>query len=100
MYQTHIVILNLIYLLYRLFKLLGFDTAIKPPYKNLEVKYDSNYLFAKNSPDQWSLVLTGEKEHNQILIEERKRLNEILNRILKKSAKNPRQPARCTPQSF
>ena len=42
-------------------------TSIRPPSKNLEVKYDSNYLFAKNSPDQWSLVLTEKKEHNQII---------------------------------
>ena len=41
-------------------------TSIKPPSKNLEVKYDNNYLFAKNSPDQWSLVLIDKKEHNQI----------------------------------
>ena len=42
-------------------------TSIKPPSKNLEIKYDSNYLFGKNSPDQWSLILTGKKDHNQIL---------------------------------
>ena len=42
-------------------------TSIKPPSKNLEIKYDSNYLFGKNSPDQWSLVLTDKKDHNQIL---------------------------------
>tara|TARA_B100001057_G_scaffold382542_1_gene388593 strand:+ start:561 stop:1085 length:525 start_codon:yes stop_codon:yes gene_type:complete len=42
-------------------------TSIKPPSKNLEVKYDNNYLFAKNSPDQWSLVLTEKKEHNQVI---------------------------------
>ena len=41
-------------------------TSIQPPSKNLEIKHDSNYLFAKNSPDQWSLVLTDKKEHNQI----------------------------------
>ena len=41
-------------------------TSIQPPSKNLEVKYDNNYLFAKNSPDQWSLVLIDKKEHNQI----------------------------------
>tara|TARA_B100001057_G_scaffold150978_1_gene150908 strand:- start:423 stop:947 length:525 start_codon:yes stop_codon:yes gene_type:complete len=42
-------------------------TSIKPPSKNLEIKYDINYLFSKNSPDQWSLVLTDKKDHNQIL---------------------------------
>ena len=42
-------------------------TSIKPPSKNLEIKYDSNYLFGKNSPDQWSLVLTDKKDHIQIL---------------------------------
>ena len=42
-------------------------TSIKPPTKNLEVKYDSNYLFAKNSPDQWSLLLIEKKDHQQVL---------------------------------
>ena len=42
-------------------------TSIKPPSKNLEVKHDSKYLFATNSPDQWSLILTDKKEHNQII---------------------------------
>ena len=42
-------------------------TSIKPTSKNLEVKYDLNYLFAKNSFDQWSLILTEKKDHNQIL---------------------------------
>tara|TARA_Y100001970_G_scaffold219236_1_gene268974 strand:+ start:134 stop:658 length:525 start_codon:yes stop_codon:yes gene_type:complete len=42
-------------------------TSIKPPSKNLEIKYDSNYLFAKSSFDQWSLILTEKKEHQQIL---------------------------------
>ena len=42
-------------------------TSIKPPSKNLEVKYDLNYLFAKNSFDQWSLILTEKKDHHQIL---------------------------------
>ena len=42
-------------------------TSIKPPSKNLEIKYDLNYLFAKNSFDQWSLILTEKKEHHQIL---------------------------------
>ena len=41
-------------------------TSIKPPSKNLEIKYDLNYLFAKNSFDQWSLILTEKKEHHQI----------------------------------
>ena len=40
-------------------------TSIKPPSKNLEIKYDLNYLFAKNSFDQWSLILTEKKEHHQ-----------------------------------
>ena len=42
-------------------------TSIKPPSKNLEVKHDLNYLFAKSSFDQWSLILTDKKVHNQIL---------------------------------
>ena len=42
-------------------------TSIKPPSRNLEIKCDENYIFGKNSPDQWSLVLTDKKEHNQII---------------------------------
>tara|TARA_Y100000590_G_scaffold177628_1_gene202817 strand:- start:38 stop:562 length:525 start_codon:yes stop_codon:yes gene_type:complete len=42
-------------------------TSIRPPSKNLEIKYDLNFLFAKNSFDQWSLILTEKKEHQQIL---------------------------------
>ncbi len=42
-------------------------TSIKPPSKNLEIKYDLNYLFAKSSFDQWNLILTEKKEHQQIL---------------------------------
>ncbi len=42
-------------------------TSIRPPAKNLEIKYDLNYLFAKSSFDQWSLILTEKKEHQQIL---------------------------------
>ena len=42
-------------------------TSIRPPSKNLEIKYDLNYLFAKSSFDQWSLILTEKKEHQQIL---------------------------------
>ena len=43
------------------------NTSIKPPSKNLEIKYDLNYLFAKNSFDQWSLILIEKKEHHQIM---------------------------------
>ena len=41
-------------------------TSVKPPLRNLEVKYDENYVFGKNSPDQWSLIFIHKKEHNQI----------------------------------
>ena len=42
-------------------------TSIKPPSKNLEIKYDLNYLFAKNSFDQWSLIYLEEIDYNNIL---------------------------------
>ena len=41
-------------------------TSVKPPLRNLEIKYDENYVFGKNSPDQWSLIFIHKKEHNQI----------------------------------
>ena len=42
-------------------------TSVKPPLRNLEVKYDENFVFGKNSPDQWSLIFIDKKEHNQII---------------------------------
>ena len=38
-----------------------------PPSKNLEVRTNHKFIFAKNSFDQWSLILTEKKEHHQIL---------------------------------
>ena len=42
-------------------------TSIKPPSKILEVKYDLNYLFAKNSFDQWSLIYLVEQGYKEVL---------------------------------
>ena len=42
-------------------------TSIKPPSKNLEVKYDLNYIFAKNSFDQWSLVCLEKQSDKEML---------------------------------
>ena len=42
-------------------------TSIKPPSKNLEIKYDLNYLFAKNSFDQWSLIYLVEQDYKEVL---------------------------------
>ena len=43
------------------------ETSLQPPSKNLEIKTSDKYIFAKNSFDQWSLILTEKKEHHQIL---------------------------------
>ena len=43
------------------------EISIFPPSKNLEVTKDDRFMFAKNSFDQWSLILTEKKDHNQIL---------------------------------
>ena len=41
--------------------------SIKPPSKNLEVFTDANYLFAKQSFDQWSLIYLVEQKYKDIL---------------------------------
>ena len=38
-----------------------------PPTKNLEVVLNNDYLFAKNSFDQWSLIYLFEQSHKDIL---------------------------------
>ena len=47
-------------------KIIEEKTSIKPPSRNLEIKYDENYVFGKNSPDQWSLIFIDKKQQNQI----------------------------------
>ena len=43
------------------------EISALPPSKNLEVIINDKFMFAKNSFDQWSLILTEKKEHHQIL---------------------------------
>ena len=41
--------------------------SILPPSNNLEIINKENYIFAKNSFDQWSLIYTDEIDYNKIL---------------------------------
>jgi heterotetrameric sarcosine oxidase gamma subunit len=43
------------------------EISMIPPSKNLEVVTDNNYLFAKQSFDQWSLIYLAEKKYKDIL---------------------------------
>ena len=43
------------------------EISMTPPSKNLEVVTDNNYLFAKQSFDQWSLIYLIKKEYKSIL---------------------------------
>ena len=43
------------------------EISVLPPSKNLEVIINDKFMFAKNSFDQWSLILTEKKEHLQIM---------------------------------
>ncbi len=43
------------------------EISILPPSKNLEIVNKDNYIFAKNSFDQWSLIYTDEIDYNKIL---------------------------------
>ena len=43
------------------------EIAILPPAKNLQVLTGNNYLFAKQSFDQWSLIYLVEKKYKDIL---------------------------------
>ena len=41
--------------------------SLLPPSKNLEISNKDNYIFAKNSIDQWSLLYTKEQDYNKVL---------------------------------
>ena len=41
--------------------------SLLPPSKNLEIANKDNYIFAKNSIDQWSLLYTKEIDYNKVL---------------------------------
>ena len=43
------------------------EISLSPPAKNLEVSSDDQYIFAKNSFDQWSLLFLVEKDYKKIL---------------------------------
>jgi heterotetrameric sarcosine oxidase gamma subunit len=43
------------------------EISMSPPANNLEVVADANYLFAKQSIDQWSLIYLVEKKYKDIL---------------------------------
>ncbi len=43
------------------------EISIFPPSNNLEIVNKENYIFAKNSFDQWSLIYTDEIDYNKIL---------------------------------
>ena len=75
------MILNLIYLLYRLFKLLGFDTTIKPPYKNykFERTLNSFSLVYLNFVDKIFFKYFFKGKLNEYKIKKEKRIIEIKN---------------------
>ena len=43
------------------------EISILPPSKNLEIVNKDNYIFAKNSFDQWSLIYLKELDYSEIL---------------------------------
>ena len=43
------------------------EISILPPSKNLEIVNKDNYIFAKNSFDQWSLIYLKEIDYGKIL---------------------------------
>ena len=43
------------------------EISILPPSKNLEIVNKDNYIFAKNSFDQWTLIYLKELDHSEIL---------------------------------
>ena len=43
------------------------EISISPPSKNLEIAHNKEYIFAKNSFDQWSLIYLEEVDYNKIL---------------------------------
>ena len=48
-------------------KIINKEISLDPPSKNLEIKINDNYIFAKNSFDQWTLVYLVEKNYKEIL---------------------------------
>ena len=43
------------------------EISMLPPSKNLEVIKDDNFIFAKNSFDQWSLIYLVEQDYKEVL---------------------------------
>ena len=43
------------------------EITLQPPSKNLEVKTNDKFIFAKNSFDQWTLVYLFEQDYKKIL---------------------------------
>ena len=43
------------------------EISLDPPSKNLEIKTNDKYIFAKNSFDQWSLIYLVEQNYRDIL---------------------------------
>ena len=43
------------------------EISLDPPSKNLEIKTNDKYIFAKNSFDQWSLIYLVEQSYRNIL---------------------------------
>ena len=43
------------------------EISLQPPSKNLEIKTNDKYIFAKNSFDQWTLVYLVEQDYKEIL---------------------------------
>jgi len=48
-------------------KIINKEISLDPPSKNLEIKINDKYIFAKNSFDQWTLVYLVEKNYKEIL---------------------------------
>ena len=49
-------------------QLINNEISLSPPSRNLEVVADSNYLFAKQSFDQWSLIYLVEQKYKDIFV--------------------------------
>ena len=43
------------------------EISLYPPSKNLEIKINDKYIFAKNSFDQWTLVYLVEQNYREVL---------------------------------
>ena len=48
-------------------KIVNNEISILPPSKNLEILKKNNYIFAKNSFDQWTLIYLKELDYSEIL---------------------------------